>query len=68
MGYFRFYFYTLQTFYRPVPYPMRKKNTKNPLNYYLWKVKKFHGDSVTNESARAKKQEGGGRQTPPQLL
>ena len=25
MGYFRLFFYTLQTFYRPVPYPMRKK-------------------------------------------
>ena len=29
------------------------------------KSKKFHGDSVTNESARAKKLEGGGRQKPP---
>ena len=25
MGYFKFFFYTLQTFYSPVPYPMRKK-------------------------------------------
>ena len=24
MGYFKFFF-TLQTFYRPIPYPMRKK-------------------------------------------
>ena len=30
------------------------KFTKNPLNYYLLKVKKIHGDSVKNESARAK--------------
>ena len=30
-----------------------KKITKNPLNYYLLKVKKFHGDSVKKESARA---------------
>ena len=31
-----------------------KKNVqKNPSNYYLWKVKKFHGDSVKNVSARA---------------
>ena len=29
---------------------------------------KFYGDSVTNESARAKKLQGGGRQTPPQPL
>ena len=26
MGYYRFFFYTLQTIYRPVPYPMSKKN------------------------------------------
>ena len=30
MGYFRF-FYTLQTFYRPVPYPMRKKKTNKKI-------------------------------------
>ena len=55
------FFYTLRTFYRPVPYPVHKKNTnKNPLNYYLLKVKKLHGDIVKNESARAKKLEGGG--------
>ena len=36
MGYFRFLFYTLQTFYRPVPYPMHKKKIqKNSLNYYF---------------------------------
>ena len=33
----------------------KKKLQKNPSNCFLWKVKKFHGDSVTNESARAKK-------------
>ena len=59
MGYFRF-FYTLRTFYRPAPYPMHeKKLQKNPSNYYLWKVKKFYGDSVKNESARAKPTRGG---------
>ena len=43
MGYFIFFFYTN----RPVPYPVHKtKITKNPLNLYLLKVKKFHGDSV----------------------
>ena len=47
-------FYTLRTFYRPAPYPMHKKITKNPLNYYLLKGKKFHGDSVKDESASAK--------------
>ena len=40
---------------------MQKKNLqKDPLNYHLWKVKKIHGNSVKNESARAKKLEGGG--------
>ena len=69
MCYFRF-FYTLRTFYHPVPYPMHKKKnfTKNPLKYYLLKVKKFHGDSVKNESARAKKLEGGAPNAPPACL
>ena len=39
------------------------KSTKNPLNFYLLKVNKFHGDSVKNESARATKIGAG--QTPP---
>ena len=36
----------------------KKKFTKNPLNFFILKVKKFHGDSVKNESDRAKKLEG----------
>ena len=32
------------------------------------KSKKFHGDSVKKESARAKKLKGGGRQTRPPSL
>ena len=32
----------------------------NPSNYYLLTVKKCHGDSVKNESARARKAGGGG--------
>ena len=68
MGYFKFFFTPTGLFYRLVPYPMHKKKfTKNPLKYYLLKVKKFHSDSVKNESARAKKNSGGGRQTPPPL-
>ena len=35
---------------------------KKPLNYYLLKVNKFHGDSVINESARTKQLEGGAPQ------
>jgi len=30
---------TDRTFYRPEPYPMQKKITKNPLNFYFSKVK-----------------------------
>ena len=60
MGYLRFFFYTYRTFYRHVPYPMHKKIVKkNPLNFYLLTVKQFHGGSEINESARAKKLEGG---------
>ena len=52
-------------FYRSVPYlwiKQNKKFTKNPSNFYLLKVKKFHGDSVKNKSSRAKKTRGGGAQ------
>ena len=57
MGYFRF-FYKARTFYRPVPYPMNKKNKKILqiiLKVSIYLVNKFHGNSVKNESARAKK-------------
>jgi len=37
--------------------------TKNPLNYFILKVTKFHGDCVKNESARTKNYRG--RQTSP---
>ena len=54
MGYFRFFF-THSGFFTAVTYPMHKKITKNPLNYYFIKVKKFHSDSVKNECSRTKK-------------
>ena len=66
MGYFRFFLH-LRTFYRPVPYPMQKKITKNPLNYYILKVEKFPGDSVKNESARANKLERGAQIVQPPI-
>ena len=44
---------------------MPKKSLKN---YYLWKVKKFHGDSAKNGSARAKKLEGAPNAPPPLSL
>ena len=57
MGYFRFFF-TDQNFFLPctLPYNLKKNLPKNPLNYYSLKVKKFHGDSVKNKSARTKKE------------
>ena len=43
MGYFRFFFNTLQTFYRPVPYPMLKKekNTKKSFKLQFMKSQKI---------------------------
>ena len=67
MAYFRFFLPTLDFLLPCNPTLCIKKVTKNSLNYYLLKVKKLYGDSVKNESARAKKQEGG-RQTPPPSL
>ena len=65
MGYFKFFFTNSRLF--TALYPtlcVKKKNLqKYPLNYYLWKVKTFHGDSVKNKSARAKTLEGGGPQS-----
>ena len=61
MGYFRFFFYTLQTFYRPVPYPMRKKkNYKKILQITIYEKSKNFTVIVSGQ----KKLEGG-RQTPP---
>ena len=45
-----------------------KKLQKIPFNYFLLKVKIFHGDSVKNESARTKTLEGGGKRPPPSSL
>ena len=64
------FFCTLKTFTTLNPTLCRKKKNlqKNPSNYYLLKVKKFHGDSVTNESAKAKKLQGGAPNAPPPSL
>ena len=43
-----------------------KKLYKIPLISYLLKLKKFHGDSVKNESAWAKTLKVGGKRRPPQ--
>ena len=69
MGYFRFFLTHSRLFSALYPTLCEKKKLqKNPSNYYLCKVKKFHGDSVTNESARAKKTTGGGAKRPPPSL
>ena len=60
-------FFTDRTFFHTVFDPINFEKyvlTKNPLNYYLLKVTKFHGDSFENESARSKKKLQWERQTP----
>jgi len=42
--------------------------TKNPLNYFILKVTKFHGDCVKNESARTKNYRGRQTSPPPACL
>ena len=52
MGFFRLFIKHRLDLY---PHPMHTKKrilTKNPLNFYSLKVKKFHYESVKNESAR----------------
>ena len=67
MGYFRFFFTHSRIF--TALYPtlcVKKKNYKRILQITSYeKSKKIDGDSVKNESARAKKLEGGGAKRPP---
>ena len=37
-----------------VPYAFKKIFTKNPISFFELKVKKFHNESVKNESVRGK--------------
>ena len=56
-------FFTDQTFFPPCTPSFNFLNmllTNNPIDYYSLKVTTFHGDSVKNESARTKKNTGGG--------
>ena len=63
MGYFRLFLTHSRLL--TLPYPLHKKKfTKESFKLLVMKSQKFHGDSVKNESARAKKLEGG-RQSPP---
>ena len=60
------FFYTHSRLFTAL-YPtlcVKKKFTKESFKLLVMKSQKFHGDSVKNESARAKKLEGG-RQSPP---
>ena len=71
MGYFRFFFYTLQTFYRPVPYPMRKKKKlQKILQITIYEKSKNFTVIVSQMRVLGKKTRGGGRQThpPPSLF
>ena len=66
MGYFRFFFYTLQSFYRPVCYPMRKKkNYKEILQITIYEKSKNFTVIVSQMRVLGQKTRGGGRQTPP---
>ena len=68
VGYFRFFFYTLQTFYRPVPYPMRqkkKKINKKILKITIYEKSKNYTVIVTKMRVLGQKTRGGGgRQAP----
>jgi len=58
MAYFNYFFLHGPDFFSTLYLPFQLKKeilTKNPLNFYLLKNKKFHDVSVKNESARAKK-------------
>ena len=58
-------------FFQPctLSYKLKKNCLQKSFKLLFIKVKKFHGDSVKNESARTKKlQRGGGRQTFPTMI
>ena len=66
MGYFRF-FCTLQTFNRPVTYPMRKKKKNYKKIFQITIYEKSKNFTVIVSQMRVlgqKKLQGGGRQTP----
>ena len=72
MGYFRFFFQRSDFFVsalgRPTPIYALKKITKNPLNFYSFKVTKLHYESVKNDSARWKNYCKGAPNAPPPSL
>ena len=67
MGYFRFFFYKLQTFYRPVPYPMRKKKiNKKILQITIYEKSKNFTVIVSQMRVLGQKNyRGGGAKRPP---
>ena len=68
MGYFRFFFNTLQTFYRPVPYPMRKKIYKIILQITIYEKSKNFTVTVSQMRVLGQKNyRGGGAKRPPSL-
>ena len=66
MGYFRFFVTHTGLFTALYPTLCIKKIYKKPYKLLILKGKTFHGDSVKNESARAKKTKGEGAKGPPQ--
>ena len=60
------FFYTLQTIYRPVPYPLRKKkNYKKILQITIYEKSKYFTVIVSQMRVLGQKNYRGGRQTPP---
>ena len=63
------FFNTLQTFYRPVPYPMRKKKYQKFLLITIYEKSKNFTVIVSQMRVLGQKNyRGGGRQTPPPSL
>ena len=66
MGYFRFFFNTLQTFYRPVPYPMRKNKTyKKILQITIYEKSKNFTVIVSQMKVLRQKNYRGAPNAPP---
>ena len=68
MGYFRYFFYTLQTFYHPGPvsYPMReKKNSKKSFKLLFMKSKKKFTVIVSKMRVLGQKNQRGAPNAPP---
>ena len=71
MVYFRFFFYILQTFYRPVPYPMRKKKKITKKSFLITIYEKSKNFTVIVSQLRVlgqKNYRGGPPNAPPAFI